>query len=271
MRSLAILLFFCSVSVAGELLPYSPSEILQKVESKEAVEGGGPSLAGSGLGTSTYCWKLTDDHYVFFLLRDGKSFSEYREEHRKSGRYMSIREVFLTVPEREKKDDHLKLARTYICRETRYIWFEDVWVGEDRQYKRYVTDAKGQVQQESGWSSQYILRQTLTIRIRPAMLSHEKEYYVEVLRPASCGYEPDFKEPDQDGAYFIDRQKVIDNQCAVRVEWSVQAPKSLIRVSERIPNPKEDATPFLIRTKPVFSRSVMWTGNLPLHYNWETP
>jgi hypothetical protein len=260
-------------SATGEELEYAPTRIQELVQSGEAASHGAQFAASRGaLNCRTFLWKKSPDHHVFFFLRNGKSYGEFRDEVLSEGRFLRIIENYLVSGARDVWQLVTVKERPVVRREEKLLWKDGKWDGSDLKWSFMWCGGQGHILRAEPALTERILRRSIVLQVNPRLTSKNAEYYVKAFRPETTHYERAFGDKIFGEHYLLSESKLSDGRCTLRVEWPESRPQLVFELHERIPNPPLDAT-MLVHTKSVGSMMVkadLISGE-KLHFEPQSP
>jgi hypothetical protein len=251
------LTFWFVASAQCAKLEYSPARIQQLVQSGEASWAGAQWAAcwNGGLNCQTFLWKKSVDRHLFFVLRNGKSHGEFREEIMFERRFLRIIENYLVASARN-APSLVDGERPFVRREETLLRQNGEWVASDLRWSFVWCSENGDNLRTEAALSERILKRNVTLRVNSHLTSQNVEYYVKAFRPEATKYEKAFGDKVLGDRYLLTQSKLSDGICNFRVEWAESRPALLFELHERIPNPINDANPLMLRTKVVASMTV---------------
>ncbi|HDY65054.1 MAG TPA: hypothetical protein ENH84_02320 [Phycisphaerae bacterium] len=232
---------------------YSPRQIDDLISSGTAVPHGA-QFENQGIGCNTFLWRKSDDIHVFFFTRDGESLGEYREEILSNGRFLRIEEMYLTSTARN--TDFLKAAEElpFVRKLTTLHRDGDTWMGSTIHWALLLRERDGTVTKHLKQEIERTSKASVTIIVPANVMTKDKEYYLAAYKQNITDFDKAFyRRISEEKGLQLQWGKVVNGECGMGIEWPTQHPELLFELHERIPNPPNDATPFLVRTKSILS------------------
>jgi len=214
----------------------------------------GAQFGNQGLGCNTFLWRKSDDRHVFFFTRDGKSLAEYRDEMLSNGKLLRIEEMYLTSAARNA--GFLKTAEElpFIRKVTTLHRDGDTWVGSTIRWSLLLRKRDDAVTKCLKEEIERTSRASVTIVVPADVMAKDKEYYLAAYKHNITEFDKAFsRRVAENKDLQLQWGKVVNGECEMRIEWTTQRPELLFELHERIPNPPNDATLFLVRTKSILS------------------
>ncbi len=122
---------------------YRPEKIHDLIKTGVAKDWGG-GFSG-GWQQSTHLWEDSENHHVFFFRLNGVSYGEFRDEVLSKGRFMTVFEKFLVHDYRKLKVLSKAKDLRFVCKETKYIWKDNVCLSQQVRWWFLTTDLNGKV------------------------------------------------------------------------------------------------------------------------------
>lgn len=242
-----------SSSASSQEAFYSPKQMHDLI-STGVAQPHGAQFENQGVGCRTFLWRQSDDRHVFFFTRDGKSLGEYREEILSNGRFLRIEEMYLTSTARN--TGFLKAAEElpFVRKVTTFHRDGDTWVGSTIQWALLLRQRNGTVTKYLKREIERTSKASVTIIVPANVMAKGKEYYLAVYKQNLTEFDKTFyRRIDDKKGLQLQWGKIVNGECEMRLEWPTQRPEVLFELHDRIPNPPNDATPFLVRTKDILS------------------
>jgi len=255
MKKIALYCFIaCMHSVAGSQPDYSPSQITNLINDGKATQNGA-QFSNQGIGCETFLRKDSDDHFVFFFLRDGTSYGEYRDEFLSHGRIQTIREKFLVADLRSSEALKKATEFSFVQRDEEYHWNHDVVVGSKVTWLFITTHPDGTDEQKHDEYVQYLVRGVVSVVFPEQVMPLEKKFQVRLERTTLSNYEKMYGGVEQmmygGVGTVIDVLHSQNNRYSIWATWPESDPQLAIILDELVPRDPRDSWPFPYRSKEV--------------------
>ncbi len=230
---------------------YTPSQIEKAIEAQSAIEHGA-QFANQGLGCRTYLWKKSADHHVFFFRRDGVAYGEFRDERLSNGRFISIFEQYLVADSR--KPEVLSKAKElrFVCKKTKLVWEDKVWLGSLVHWSFLTTDLNGKILKRDATAKKRMIRGVVSVVVPDHLIPDGETFFVGLRRKTLTPHETAYGTVNSVFEHF----GLTNGRCSIWAEWPEDDPEFVVELSQKLPNPPNDATPFIVRTKEIASMSI---------------
>jgi len=247
MKRIAVyFLIACLHSAAGSQPDYTQSHITNLIDDGKATQHGA-QFANQGMGCTTYLWKDSDDHHVFFFLRNGSSYGEYREECLSHGRILKIREKFLVADLRS--SEALKNAGEFrfVQRDEEYHWNHNVWVGSKVSRLFITTHPDWTEAQNSEEYVQYLVRGVVSVVFPEKVIPRQKRFQVRLERTTLSNYEKMYGGVGT----IVEKVQSPNKEYSIWATWPESDPQLTIILEELMTKDPMDSWPLPYRSKEV--------------------
>ena len=222
----------------GVKADYSSAKIAELIEAGKAKRHGA-QFANQGLGCETFLWQESKEHHVFFFMRNGRSYGEYREEFLKEGRFVTITENFLIADLRDTE----KLEKTknlkYIRRHETLERLQDVWVASDIEWSFMSTGSNGELIRNGDSRSQSIVRGVVSVVFPDNTTPDGKLFDVRLDRVDLIPEEVAYGDVDSNIEIF----GITNRRCSIWAKWPQDNPKLAIILFEKVKTARMDTWP----------------------------
>ncbi len=231
---------------------YSSTQIVELVQTGKAKRHGA-QFANQGLGCETFLWEASEDHHIFFMMRDGHSYGEYREEFLKQGRFLAITECYLVADlrasEKLEKIEDLK----YIRRHEKFEWVQDVWVASDIAWSFFMrTSRDGDLVPIGDSRSQRIVLGVLSVAFPDDITPIGKLFDVRLDRLNLIPEEMAYGNVNPTVEIF----GISNRRCSIWAQWPEDNSKLEIILNEKVETAPGDSWPEPYRLREVARMSV---------------
>lgn len=188
-----ILLSLCymlvSLTVVHSSEPtYTVQQINGLIEEGKAKRSGA-CFANQGLGCQSYLWKESDGHSVFFFLRDGTCYGEYRDQVLAGSRFLSTTERYLVCDARNAGFLANTKELSFVCKETENVWKDDACIEKEVRWMFVSTDLKGNEVERGPTVVQRIRHRVINVLVPGRVAPQSEEFFIEVTRKNLTSHE----------------------------------------------------------------------------------
>lgn len=256
----------------GEPLEFTPQRIEQIIQTEKLPRHGACFAVSQGaLNCASYLWAESDTRHVFFFLRDGKSYGEFRVESLSDGRFLSIVENYLVGDARTLSQEKIGTEHPCVRREETMEWKDGTWIGSKIRWSFLWCSANGEVKRREPAVVENMTRTILQLEVPASLMPKNLQYYVNLYRTKTTAFERAFYVLQEGKPYFLDHalaldratpligvqslkrgpvlREAVDTIVPLRALWIDSHPELCIEFYERIPAPPLDALPSVVRLK----------------------
>ena len=188
--SLCCMLFPLAVVHSSEP-KYTVQQINGLIEAGKAKRSGA-CFANQGLGCQSYLWKESNNHHVFFFLRDGTCYGEYRDEVLSGSRFLSTAERYLVNDSRKSEFLANTKVLPFVCKSNSRIWKDDACIESRIRWTFVSTDLKGKEVERGATVEQGIRHGVISIIVPSHLASNDDEFLIGLTRESLTEHETAF-------------------------------------------------------------------------------
>lgn len=230
---------------------YSSAKISELIEAGKAKRNGA-QFANQGLGCETFLWQESKEHHVFFFMRNGRSYGEYREEFLKEGRFLTIKELFLIADLRDPDELQNKTNLKYVRRLEKLEWLHDVCVASTIEWSFMETGNNNKMIQIGDSKSQRIVRGVVSVIFPDVITPDGKLFDVGLDRAKLIPEEVAYGDVDA----MIESFGISNRRCSIWAKWPEDNAKLTIILNEKVKPEPMDSWPFPYRLREVARMSI---------------
>lgn len=247
-----IVLAFMAEMAQSEEPSYTLAQIDSRIRDGSATERLA-RFANQGLGCTSYLWKESADHRVFFFRQDGVNYGEFRDE--VSGpQGLSVHEQYLTASARN--PETLTKAETlrFVIKQSSFVRKNNVCLEANIRWSFLTTDRSGNVIQREKATEKRMIRGVVSIVVPPELRPAGETFFVNVKRSHLTPHEREFGYEIPVFEHF----GLSGGRCSIWTEWPEDDPQLTVILSKKLPNPPAnlDANPDEVRTKDVATMKI---------------
>jgi hypothetical protein len=239
-----ILLFLCYVFIPLSVVYSSePRYTVQQING--LIEAGkakscGACFANQALGCRAYLWKDSNNHHVFFFLREGTCYGEYRDEVLADGRFLSTTEKYLVSDSRNAGFLAKSKVLPFVCKETENIWTDHACIEKKVRWMFVSTDRKGNEVERGATVEQRMSHRVVNVFVPDRVAPHGKEFFIGLTRKNLSPHELAFGSLHP----VVEHFGLTNGRCSI---WALAPDDDAVFsvvLSKRIPDPKVGTVAF---------------------------
>ena len=230
---------------------YSPAKIAELIEAGKAKRHGA-QFSNQGLGCETFLWQESKEHHVFFFMRNGRSYGEYREEFLKEGRFLTIEELFLIADLRVPGELQNKTDLKYVRSHEKLEWHHHVCVASTIEWSFMATGNNSELIQIGDSKSQRIVRGVVSVIFPDIVTPDGKLFDVRLDRANLIPEEVAYGDVNS----MIECFGISNRRCSIWAKWPEDNAELTIILNEKVKPEPMDSWPLPYRLREVARMSI---------------
>lgn len=223
------------------------------------IHSGAARVHGAGIGhpggeKTVYLWEESDEHSVFFILRNGVFFGEFRDIVLKNKKFQKTHETIL-IPGAADPAVLAKTARLrFVTKESVPKWDHGVVVGRTDRWWFSTNDQDGKSIYREETVVKHVKRSVLSVVVPDELTPDGESYFLGVERTNLTPHEKALGK----NVTAIESFGLSNRRGSIWVDWPEDDPDLVVKLWKHTPKrpSPHDADPSMILTKEIGSMTI---------------